>query len=555
VYDYEYPLAVPTCLDLTTEEQSLLRLIKEVRDRYSPGTTVRIAGGWVRDKLAYGRETPSRDVDLVLSDISGEEFADMVCQYIEEINNGEHGEDVAIEVQRGSGKGKSKAADRLKNANLMINGFDVDFCRLRYEKYTEDSRIPSDIRAATIVEDAWRRDLTINSLYYNLNTDTVEDWTERGLADLVMQTIATPKRPLPTLLEDPTRILRAIRFAGQMSFDVSPALLAAARDERVRDALRKKVSRDAIGGAIDDMFGVRARDPSRGMRLLMDTNLIDVVFPLNGVDDPMALYNTGLERLSRTQSIVTRIFLRMPEMEWDVSRRRLLWYAALLGPVHDKFKLGSTARGDEGKRSRKKGSVFYELMGALRRPKVDVQSIESILSGVETIRTKFLENFDSEADQALIQSTRGLAVADLRWATYRALEPAGASWKEAFIISLASSQLSLDECVERFADVVTLVEDKLLLGQILADKDQPKPLLDGSQIKMALGDGVNGKDFRHICRAMEEWQVRHVRHNIHGVTDTERMRLEMCLIDHLRTAFPEYADGTNTKVKDDQLRT
>lgn len=448
----------------------------------------------MRDKLVYGRETPSRDVDLVLSDVSGREFADFVREHLMD-DAGTTAEDgVPLRIRddsgegggkgkgKGKGIGKSKGAqsDHLQNASLLISGFDVDFCRLRNERYDKGSRIPTNVGVASVVEDAWRRDLTINSLYYNINTNEVEDWTERGIIDLVLQSIAMPRKPLPTLLEYPTRILRAIRFAAQLSFDLSPALLRAARDGRVRSALETKVSRDAVGAAIDDMFGTRARDPSRGVRLLMATDLIDAVFPLgdrrsddgddgtagDGDDgtaagsSKAAIYGAGSECLSRTQSLVTRIFLRSPELDWDVSKRRFLWYAAFLKPVHEMESAGvaAGAAGNNGKRGgrRRESSPLRRLLDALKRTKSDVRSIESILEGGEPIRQMMLEdeNNNDTLQSAIRNGTRlGDAtphtsqweeLSELRWVLYCALKPIGAMWKEALILALASSLSSVE---------------------------------------------------------------------------------------------------------------
>ena len=139
----------------------------------------------MRDKLIYGKETPSRDVDLVLSDVSGKEFAEYVCRYVREHDNEQSSTPESseshdrgdgsgirngnIDIQQPAGGGsKGEKADALQNASLMIDGFEVDFCRLRYEKYDKGSRIPISTRVGSVVEDAWRRDLTINSLYYNI---------------------------------------------------------------------------------------------------------------------------------------------------------------------------------------------------------------------------------------------------------------------------------------------------------------------------------------------------------------------------------------------------
>ena len=554
IYDYETPTEVEGKLDLTPEEQSLLELLQRVRDQYSPRTTIRIAGGWVRDKLIYGKATPSRDIDLVLSDTSGKEFAEKICRYFDE--KGEDHAEIHIVQQSSSSKGEQ--AEHLQTASLVISGFDVDFCRLRYEKYDKDSRMPTYIGVGTAVEDAWRRDLTINALYYNINTNQVEDFTERGIKDLLSQTIATPKKPLPTLLEDPMRILRAIRFAAQLSFDVSPQLIRAARDDRVRYALQYKVSREAIGAAIDEIFRARVRDPKRGIQLLMTTNLIDVVFPLEAQqqdgDEPlsiyaiqqnqvksMAIYSIGLEILTRTQSLVTRIFIQKPELEWDISKRRLLWYAAFFKPVY-----GMMSSRNASRRGKRQESVFYQLLDALKRPKTDMQLIESILKGVDPLRKMIAEGIDVDIVQAALGSSEGRhlkweELSDLRWKLYKTLKPIGTMWKESLLLALASFPNSIDN-VNTYHELVCLVEDKLHLKEILDDKNKPRPLLNGTQIQEFI-PGVGGRAFRHIIESMEEWQVKNICDDVDHISDFERSQLEGELIEYLGTAFAEYEES------------
>lgn len=556
---YDDTQAVQGLLDLTPQEEELIQLICEVRNKYSPRTTIRIAGGWVRDKLIYGKETPSRDVDLVLSDTSGKEFAEKVRKYLEETKHdyGEDNDDAkdAIRIQQQkSSNSKGDQTNHLQNESLLISGFDVDFCQMRYEKYKDkDSRIPTKIGVASAAEDAWRRDLTINALYYNINTNQVEDWTERGITDLLSQTIDTPKKPLPTLLEDPTRILRAIRFAAQLSFDMSPALIRAARDDRVRYALQYKVSRDSIGKAIDEMLGTRARDPCRGIQLLVATELVDVVFPLGeqaDAVDSMTIYKAGLQYLSRTQSLVTRVFLQSPDLEWDISKRRLLWYAAFFKPVYEM----STRSSGKTKRSKRQASAFYQLLDALKRPKADVQSIESILKGVKPLQNMIDEN--GYVMQSAINSGACLTdesprnsewkeLSELRWILYSAFNPIGTMWKEALILALASSQKGMFECAKQYNELVSFIENNLQLGDILNDKDKPRPLMNGSQIQEALQGQIDGKGFRHVVQAIEEWQIRNVVIDLDSIDDETRKKMEAQLVEYLVTTFPEYANSTN----------
>ncbi|CAN0462083.1 unnamed protein product, partial [Discosporangium mesarthrocarpum] len=85
------------------------------------------------------------------------------------------------------------------------------------------------------------RDLTINALFYNINTGKVEDFTGMGTSDLREGLVRTPLPPVETLLDDPLRVLRSVRFASRLGFKVSPDLMAAAGDPRVHEALLNKV--------------------------------------------------------------------------------------------------------------------------------------------------------------------------------------------------------------------------------------------------------------------------------------------------------------------------
>jgi tRNA nucleotidyltransferase/poly(A) polymerase len=81
-------------------------------------------------------------------------------------------------------------------------------------------------------EDAFRRDLTINAMFYNLRTCAVEDLTGKGLEHLKSRLIATPLAARVTLLDDPLRLLRAVRFASRsahVSREIVPAHLSQTR--------------------------------------------------------------------------------------------------------------------------------------------------------------------------------------------------------------------------------------------------------------------------------------------------------------------------------------
>ena len=99
--------------------------------------------------------------------------------------------------------------------------YEIDFVNLRGEEYTEDSRIPIQ-KIGSPKEDAFRRDFTINSLFYNINENKVEDFTEQGLKDMKDKLLRTPLCPIKTFIDDPLRILRGFRFAARYDFKLEP---------------------------------------------------------------------------------------------------------------------------------------------------------------------------------------------------------------------------------------------------------------------------------------------------------------------------------------------
>lgn len=152
----------------------------------------------------------------------------------------------------------------------------IDIVHLRTEEYSESSRIPT-IALGTPTEDAYRRDLTINSLFYNINTGEVEDLTGQGLNDLSNQLIRTPLPPLVTFTDDPLRALRAIRFACRFNFHIIYELLQACKHENVCKLLYEKVSQERRRNEFDLIFATN--QAIRGIYLLYHTGLLQAALP------------------------------------------------------------------------------------------------------------------------------------------------------------------------------------------------------------------------------------------------------------------------------------
>ncbi|KIP03256.1 hypothetical protein PHLGIDRAFT_77897 [Phlebiopsis gigantea 11061_1 CR5-6] len=164
----------------------------------------------------------------------------------------------------------------LETAKATVLGIELDFVNLRSEEYAEDSRIPTQIAFGTPLQDALRRDITINALFYNVHSRSVEDLTEKGLQDLKDGIIRTPLSPKETFMDDPLRIVRCIRFSSRFGFTMVPELQAAAKDGEIQHALRTKISRERIGEELDKMM--KGRDPLLAIKLISELGLYSSIF-------------------------------------------------------------------------------------------------------------------------------------------------------------------------------------------------------------------------------------------------------------------------------------
>ena len=281
---------------------------------------IRIAGGWVRDKLLRQH---SVDVDVALDCMMGVQFARIVQSYLametglmnvdNDSDNGDEDSNQQQQTQvendkppsqRGHEKPKKKKktssrqpkigviganpsqSKHLETATMNIHGIDVDFVNLRAEEvYEANSRIPtSQTRMfGTPLEDALRRDFTINSLFYNIRTGKVEDWTGRGLTDLLEnRLIVTPVDPHETFHDDPLRVLRAIRFCVRLDFTLHEDIVQAAMSKRVHHSLHVKVSRERVGKELEGMLTGKHARPGRALDMIAELHLAGSVFAFPG---------------------------------------------------------------------------------------------------------------------------------------------------------------------------------------------------------------------------------------------------------------------------------
>jgi poly(A) polymerase len=204
-------------------DEQLRRLLKQAAADL--GAQAWVVGGYVRDKLL---DRPHPNPDVVVERGDALKLAERFAQL--------------------AGADPPVLFERFGTAQVTLPGHLVEFVNARAESYAPDSRKP-DVRPATLDEDLRRRDFTINTLLMDLDGE-IHDRLG-GRKDLEARVLRAPTDPLRTFGDDPLRMLRAVRFASELGFEMAPDLLPAMRQmkgrlappvisaERIADELRR----------------------------------------------------------------------------------------------------------------------------------------------------------------------------------------------------------------------------------------------------------------------------------------------------------------------------
>ena len=235
--------------DQPVDDRELLRLLKKAASEV--GARAWIVGGYVRDRL-LGRPQP--DLDIVVEDGRALELAERFARL--------------------AGAGAPVIFERFGTAQVALQGHQVEFVSARAESYLSESRKP-DVRPATLEEDLRRRDFTVNTLLMDFD-GKIYDRLGRGRTDLASGVLRTPADPMQTFSDDPLRMLRGIRFAAQLGFELAPDLLPAMRDMRDRLA-PPVVSAERVSDELRKML--TSERPQVAIELLDSGGLLEVVLP------------------------------------------------------------------------------------------------------------------------------------------------------------------------------------------------------------------------------------------------------------------------------------
>lgn len=261
-----------------------------------------LVGGYVRD-LILGR--PSTDIDVVCVG-DGIAFAKLFAEKCPKSSK--------VNVFKSFG-----------TAQVVVDGFEVEFVGARKESYRADSRKPI-VEDGTFADDQNRRDLTINTLAISLKEEdeyTIID-TFNGLTDLENRVIKTPLEPQRTFSDDPLRIMRAIRFATQLGFNIEPQTWQGIVEMRDRLEI---ISQERITTELNKI--ILSPKPSIGFYMLDDAGILEKIIPemsdLKGVEIRDGIghkdnFHHTLEVLDNLAQTTDNLWLRWSALLHDIAK-------------------------------------------------------------------------------------------------------------------------------------------------------------------------------------------------------------------------------------------
>jgi putative nucleotidyltransferase with HDIG domain len=262
-------------------------------------------GGFVRDYLLQ-RLAPNHEIDFVI------------------VGDGIH---FAQGLARHLGLPKPAVFEKFGTAMLKAGEQQLEFVGARKESYREDSRKPH-VETADLAADLARRDFTINAMAFSLAPENFGALIDpfHGQKDLAGRLIRTPLTPAATFNDDPLRLMRAIRFATQLQFEIEAETFAAMAEMRERLGI---VSQERI---TDELLKIiAARHPAYGFELMDKCRVLEIILPemaeLKGVEEYEGyqhkdVFHHTLMVLENLAEVSDQIPLRLTALFHDIAKPR-----------------------------------------------------------------------------------------------------------------------------------------------------------------------------------------------------------------------------------------
>lgn len=290
--------------DINPKHKEVFEVIS--RSAEAVGQEVYVIGGYVRDYyLGRTKEGEDYDIDFVTVG-SGIKLAKKVAAQLD--------------------TKKLSVFKQFGTAHIRYENMDLEFVGARKESYRRNSRKPI-VEDGSLKEDQLRRDFTINALSWSLNKG--EEFGQlkdpfSGVQDLKKEVIRTPVDPLTTFDDDPLRMMRAIRFATQLQFDIEGETYKGIEEMADRIGI---ISKERIIEELNKI--VLSPKPSIGFALLFKTGLLDHFFPemvrlhgvkeVNGVRHKDNFWHT-LEVLDNVAEMEGSLWLRWAAIMHDIAK-------------------------------------------------------------------------------------------------------------------------------------------------------------------------------------------------------------------------------------------
>ncbi|KAH7309664.1 hypothetical protein B0I35DRAFT_440426 [Stachybotrys elegans] len=453
-----------------------------------------ITGGWVRDRLLG---IPCSDVDIALSSMTGVQFGNALTSFLEK--NGQSYLDRANQLglpkSKFSGFNTTKKnldkSKKLETAVGRLFGLDLDLVNLRKEVYEEDSRTP-EMEFGTPEEDAFRRDATVNSMFYDLIEEKVVDLTGKGLEDLSARIMRTPLEPRQTFLDDPLRVLRLIRIGSKLGYDIDPGVTDSMAQDEIHKALNDKVSRERVGIEVFKMM--KGKNTHVAFEVLYKTNLYETVFlgldsgirkKLDQLPSDSPWPKPWIKAVRTISGMADTQFAMLKDIVAAEDTREQLWTMVAYCPL---------AKLEMDMKQRKE--MIPQIQDALRLTKVLAKLLDTAHANYEYCRALVR---DTEADEAPTRSSVGMKIRKM-----------GADWRMQLMFAATGEIVYDPQAQPGSPEILQKYESFLQTAKRLhlLDVVSVRPIINGTTIIKLLGS----KGGPWLAGAMEKlvaWQLDH----------------------------------------------